>query len=1140
MKEEKDSGKTARACGMEDVGTASGSDCGLGRSGAGNRSSSSGGGGGGGARLKQEDTETLQEGGDAPDQVEDAASGGEVPGRTLRRRPQPCFHYQAGEPFHFRPRKQDILWLMKHEAVPRARFPELRAPPSPALSLLAQEKRQKRMATEPSGVRFRPRRSVSRPPLASLGTPPPPPDDDDADDADDDDADDDADDDVTAVNPVPKQPPSPPDSDAFPEDTGRPPDPAEGHRPERPRERSRVTSLALPSQLLLMRAQIDFTPPAPPAAAAAPPAAAAAAGSAGASVGAAAAPTAPPCDLREEELPHVCTATRAGKPSPPLLPLLAPPLLVLKRDSSSPPPVTPAPLLPITAKLEFPLPGEAPAPPTPDLVLLVPSKKLSPSPSDGKAVRAELSPPPLPPAKPDGNRPRLPTRLLPAVVKTGAGARKMSVPSLKPKPRAVALSDDDDDDDGCDGDDDDGADTDDGDAEDEEDAAGEVISDVSDVLVPPRGSPDVEPLRVSDGSAAPDAEDAERDAAKTPGEQQPQERGFAVGELVWGKIRGFSWWPGVLVSWEDTGQCCAAEDTRWVCWFGDCKFSLVAVDKLMPFSHFKENFNQQTYAKKLVYRKAIYQALQVASQRVNKVFPQPEESDTEPGLSLEERISPMMHWAMSGFPPKGAKGLVPLPEELESSKRKLQEIHLFAEEKRRSAKRQKLCAAIESLALLPREQIIQEVQEDIRTIEEICLSCGSPRICAQHPLFEGGICQSCQITFMECAYQYDDDGYQSYCSICCGGREVLMCGNINCFRCFCVECVDLLVGSGTAKTAIEEEPWRCFMCRPSLATCGLLNPRPDWPARLQHLFSNTHSQEFEPPKLYPPITPDHRRPIKVLSLFDGIATGLLVLKELGIRVERYVASEVCQDSINVGTVRHAGDITYIGDIRNLTYSNLQKWGPFDLVIGGSPCSDLSIVNPARKGLYEGTGRLFFEFYRLMNEAKPREGEERIFFWLFENVAAMGNNDKRDISRFLECNPVMIDAKDISAAHRARYFWGNLPGMNRPLAVTAVDKLELQDCLEHGRTARFSKIRTITTRSNSIKQGKDQHFPVMMNGREDILWSTEMERIFGFPVHYTDVSNMSRISRQRLLGRSWSVPVIRHLFAPLKDYFACTS
>lgn len=30
---------------------------------------------------------------------------------------------------------------------------------------------------------------------------------------------------------------------------------------------------------------------------------------------------------------------------------------------------------------------------------------------------------------------------------------------------------------------------------------------------------------------------------------------------------------------------------------------------------------------------------------------------------------------------------------------------------------------------------------------------------------------------------------------------------------------------------------------------------------------------------------------------------------------------------------------------------IQEWGPFDLVIGGSPCNDLSIVNPARKGLF---------------------------------------------------------------------------------------------------------------------------------------------------------------------------------------------
>ena len=42
------------------------------------------------------------------------------------------------------------------------------------------------------------------------------------------------------------------------------------------------------------------------------------------------------------------------------------------------------------------------------------------------------------------------------------------------------------------------------------------------------------------------------------------------------------------------------------------------------------------------------------------------------------------------------------------------------------------------------------------------------------------------------------------------------------------------------------------------------------------------------------------------SLLAG--TGLLVLKDLGIQVDRYIASEVCEDSITVGMVRHQGKI----------------------------------------------------------------------------------------------------------------------------------------------------------------------------------------------------------------------------------------
>ena len=93
---------------------------------------------------------------------------------------------------------------------------------------------------------------------------------------------------------------------------------------------------------------------------------------------------------------------------------------------------------------------------------------------------------------------------------------------------------------------------------------------------------------------------------------------------------------------------------------------------------------------------------------------------------------------------------------------------------------------------------------------------------------------------------------------------------------------------------------------------------------------------------------------------------------------------------------------------------------------------IEFVKSSEVGLFfsEGTGRLFFEFFRIMMYCKPKRDSSRPFFWLFENVVGMRHEDKKVISRFLQCNPVMIDAKDVSAQHRARYFWGNFPGMNR--------------------------------------------------------------------------------------------------------------
>ncbi|XP_042085963.1 DNA (cytosine-5)-methyltransferase 3B isoform X10 [Ovis aries] len=547
---------------------------------------------------------------------------------------------------------------------------------------------------------------------------------------------------------------------------------------------------------------------------------------------------------------------------------------------------------------------------------------------------------------------------------------------------------------------------------------------------------------------------------------------FGIGDLVWGKIKGFSWWPAMVVSWKATSKRQAMSGMRWVQWFGDGKFSEIPADKLVALGLFSQHFNLATFNKLVSYRKAMYHALEKARIRAGKTFP------SSPGDSLEDQLKPMLEWAHGGFKPTGVEGLKPNNKQPENKTRRRTADDSATSDYCPPPKRLKTNCYNNGKDRgeedQSREQMASDVASNKGNLEDSCLSCGRKNPVSFHPLFEGGLCQTCRDRFLELFYMYDDDGYQSYCTVCCEGRELLLCSNTSCCRCFCVECLEALVGAGTAAEAKLQEPWSCYMCLPQRCH-GILRRRKDWSVRLQAFFTSDPGLEYEAPKLYPAIPANRRRPIRVLSLFDGIATGYLVLKELGIKVEKYVASEVCEESIAVGTVKHEGNIKYVNDVRNITKKNIEEWGPFDLVIGGSPCNDLSNVNPARKGLYEGTGRLFFEFYHLLNYTRPKEGEDRPFFWMFENVVAMKVGDKRDISRFLECNPVMIDAIKVSAAHRARYFWGNLPGMNR---------------------------------------------------------------IFGFPVHYTDVSNMGRVARQKLLGRSWSVPVIRHLFAPLKDYFAC--
>lgn len=84
--------------------------------------------------------------------------------------------------------------------------------------------------------------------------------------------------------------------------------------------------------------------------------------------------------------------------------------------------------------------------------------------------------------------------------------------------------------------------------------------------------------------------------------------------------------------------------------------------------------------------------------------------------------------------------------------------------------------------------------------------------------------------------------------------------------------------------------------------------------------------------------------MNVLSLFDGISCGQLALKRANIPYDTYYASEINKHAIKV-TQHHFPKTVQLGDVRSIT--TLPDIG---LLIGGSPCQDLSIAKKGRTGL----------------------------------------------------------------------------------------------------------------------------------------------------------------------------------------------
>lgn len=300
--------------------------------------------------------------------------------------------------------------------------------------------------------------------------------------------------------------------------------------------------------------------------------------------------------------------------------------------------------------------------------------------------------------------------------------------------------------------------------------------------------------------------------------------------------------------------------------------------------------------------------------------------------------------------------------------------------------------------------------------------------------------------------------------------------------------------------------------------------------------------------------------MNVLSLFDGMSCGRLALERAEIPVDNYYAAEIDKHAIKVAMANYP-DIVQLGDVCDVMWPETFEGQKIDLLLGGSPCQGFSFAGK-QLNFDDPRSKLFFEYVRILEECKPR-------WFLLENVR-MKKESQDIISDMLGVPPVQINSSLVSAQNRVRFYWTNIPFLMPPDSG-----IVLNDILEEATADRDKSYCII---ANYHKTGRHEYFTkkrnqlVMVGHADNIkghgynsrvydpsgkaptlcaasggnlepkvasegqtwrkLTPIECERLQTVPDNYT--AHVSNTQRYRMLGNGWTIDVIAHILASLKQ------
>ena len=153
--------------------------------------------------------------------------------------------------------------------------------------------------------------------------------------------------------------------------------------------------------------------------------------------------------------------------------------------------------------------------------------------------------------------------------------------------------------------------------------------------------------------------------------------------------------------------------------------------------------------------------------------------------------------------------------------------------------------------------------------------------------------------------------------------------------------------------------------------------------------------------------------VKILSLYDGMACGMIAMQLAGVEVESYDAYEI--DKYAIKTAQH--NFPMIKEHGDVFDADFTQYEGVDFLVGGSPCTYWSIAQTKnRETVASGMGwELFSQYVRALKEAKPK-------YFIYENNKSMSKQIRASIDEAFGFEAVLINSTLVSAQNRQRLYW----------------------------------------------------------------------------------------------------------------------